>query len=112
MCLLLCISTNEQIGNDGMFCVLASLQKIGKMCFGVYVCMSEREREKKERKMGLWFGGISHFILFCFCLVVQKLHVDVLSLLDKEKTVRDLFRRERNLILNPNIENVDFMGSL
>jgi len=70
VCLLLCISTNEQIGNDGMFCVLASLQKIGKMCFGVYVCMSEREREKeRKREMGLWFGGISHFnyfVLFSF----------------------------------------------
>lgn len=57
-------------------------------------------------------GFLILIILFCFGLVVQKLHVDVLSLLDKEKTVRDLFRRERNLILNPNIENVDFMGSL
>jgi hypothetical protein len=37
---------------------------------------------------------------------------DVLGLLGREITVKDLFRRERNLILNPNIENVDFMGSL
>jgi hypothetical protein len=34
------------------------------------------------------------------------------TLIGREITVKDLFRRERNLILNPNIENVDFMGSL
>jgi len=67
--------------------------------------------------------------LLYFCLVVQKTaHADthtergrererdrerdVLGLLGREITVKDLFRRERNLILNPNIENVDFMGSL
>lgn len=69
MCLLLCISTNEQIGNDGMFCVLASLQKIGKMCFGVYVCMSERERERKKREKDgfvVRWDFSFYFVLFLF----------------------------------------------
>jgi hypothetical protein len=35
---------------------------------------------------------------------------DVLGLLGREKTVKDLFRRESNLVLNPNIENVGLHG--
>jgi hypothetical protein len=40
----LCICTNEEIGNDGMFCVPASVQKIAS------VCVRERETKRKTER--------------------------------------------------------------